>query len=174
MVVAAVAGTYAGQGAEQPGRATGALTVGSFTFRMAHAYAFAEKAGQPGQESYRVLLTEKPLTAAILKLATTAGASEEHRQELVLGLAEQGANGIEAVVAADKTLLRVNVYGPDFAMGLTLIDRGQSQLTTMDARTISGKLFSENARADARIGGKTIEYDATFSAPIQRAAGPAH
>ena len=59
-------------------------------------------------------------------------------------------------------------------MGLMLIDRGQSQLTTLDARTISGKLFTENAREDARIGGKTVEYDATFSAPIQRAAGPAN
>ena len=112
ILVAAVAGSNPGQAAEQPGRATGALKVGSFTFRMAHAYAFAERNGETGNEGYRVLLTEKPLTAATLKLATTAGASEEGRQQLVLELAEQGANGIEAMVAADKTLLRSTSTAP--------------------------------------------------------------
>jgi hypothetical protein len=68
---------------------------------------------------------------------------------------------------------RVNVRHPELegmgmAMGVTLLDAPRLEVTSFDAGTLRGRLFTETPIADGRIAGKTIEYAATFSAPIGR------
>lgn len=75
--------------------------------------------------------------------------------------------GIEAVVAVDNRVVRVNVYGPDATMGMMLLAPTNFEHTALDSGAMSGRLFTESPIEDARIG-KTVQYDVTFSAPVHR------
>ena len=157
-------------GAPQNGRATGTLTVGAAKIPLAYAYAFPEKDGaDPAKENYRIFLTNRPLPPAAIKLATTAGADEGDRQQLVVEMSDQKIQGVEAIIAADKRVLRVNVYSPDSILGLMLIGPSQFQDTAFDAKRIAGRLSFEK-QPDSRIN-KPIHYDATFAAVPHRPAG---
>ena len=153
---------------QSAGSATGTLTVGSSKFKLAHAYAFPDKANaDPAQETYRIVVTDRPLSAAVTKLAVSAGANEEDRQQLAVELADQKIHGVEMVVGADKRVTRVNIYSPDAAMGLMLLTPGQFEATAFDAQRIAGKVFTAAPIKDSRIG-KAIQYEATFSATVTR------
>lgn len=82
-------------------------------------------------------------------------------------LAGDEVQGIEAVVGTDGRVSRVNVYGPDAAMGMMLFEQGRFEATRLDMDTIAGKLFTESPIQDARLG-KSIAYEVTFTAQIRR------
>lgn len=146
-------------GSTQPsGSATGVLTIGSSKIQLAHAYAFPEKGG-----AYRILVTNQRLSAAAVKFASSAGANDEARQELVLELAETKVFGIEAVVGADKRVTRANIYSAEAVMGMMLLAPVQFEATAFDAKGITGKLSTDKPIEDARIG-KTVRIDVSFSA----------
>jgi hypothetical protein len=153
---------------QRAGSATGTLTVGTAKFQLAHAAAFPDKANaDPTKETYRILVTAQALNAAEKKLAATAGTNDADRQELAMALAERKIQGVEALVGADKRVTRVNVYSPDSAMGLMLLEATQFEATAFDAKRIAGKLSTQKPIQDARIN-KPIQYEATFDAQIQR------
>ena len=154
--------------AQRSGTATGTLTVGSAKFQLAHAAAFPDKANaDPAKETYRILVTAQTLNAAERKLAATAGANDADRQELAMALAERKIHGVEAIVGADKRVTRVNVYSPDSAMGLMLLEATQFEATAVDPKRIAGKLSTQKPIQDARIN-KPVQYEATFDAQVQR------
>lgn len=156
-------GGSASQTPQRPGAATGTLMVGAAQFQLSHAYAFPENA----KGSYRIFVTDQPLTASALTFAASAGVDEEDRQQLVVELSDHEVRGVEAIVGPDKRVIRVNVYSPDSVLGMMLLEPTQFQATVFDTQTIAGKLFTEKPIRDARIG-KTIQYEATFSAQIHR------
>ncbi len=153
----------AGSATPPAGNATGTLTVGSSTFRLSYAYVFPEKQG------YRIFVTNRALTASAVKLASSAGANEDDRQQLVVELSESKVHGLETIIGADKQVIRANIYSPDSVLGMMLLAPTQFQATTFDAQRIAGKLFTQSPIQDARIR-KTVQYEATFSAPIHRPA----
>ena len=153
------------------GRASGTVTVGTFKAQILHAYAFPEQAGaEDPAEQYRLYLTNRPLPAPALKLATTAGADEGDRQELAVLLSEQKIFGVEAIVAADKRVLRVNIYSPDSVLGMMVLGASQFDATTFDAQRIAGRIAAAAPQQDPRLG-KMVHYQVTFSAAVQRVSG---
>ena len=153
----------------QTGKANGTLVVGSFKTNLAYAYAFPEKeSADAPTEQYRVFLTNRPMPAAALKFAVTAGADEGDRQQLAVEMAGAKLFGVEAIIAADKRILRVNVYSPDSTLGMMLLSPSRFQDTSFDSQRIAGRLGTEKAQPDARLR-KTVHYDVTFAAEIRRA-----
>jgi hypothetical protein len=151
------------------GRATGTLTVGTSKISLTRAYAFPEAGGDPGTEHYRVYLTNKPLSAAALKLATTAGADEGDRQTLALELSDAKVYGLEVVIGSDKRVLRVNAYSPEAALGVMILPSTEFAPTTFNEKGVAGRISIASHR-DTRLD-KAIAYQATFSAAVQRATG---
>jgi hypothetical protein len=142
---------------------TGSLSIGSSSVQLRHAYAFAEDPGaDPETTTYRILITDRPLSTDAVKYATMAGRDDGVRQQLAVELAGDAVQGIEAVVAVDNRVVRVNVYGPDAAMGMMLLAPTNFEHTALDGGAISGRLFTESPI------GKTVQYDVTFSAPVHR------
>src|SRR5690606_32050295 len=140
-------------------------------FQLTHAYAFPDKPDADGTKAtWRILVTDKPLPAEALRAAASAGADEGDRQRLALAIVEHEISGLEAIVGGGERGIRVNVYSPDTAMGLMLLQNGQFEATTFDGKTIAGKVSTEAPIQDPRLG-KAIAYEATFSAPIAGAAG---
>lgn len=153
---------------QQAGSATGTLTVGSSKLQLSHAYAFPEKdKSAPTKENYRIFVTDQPLTASAVKFAASAGSNEVDRQQLVVELSDHKIHGLEIILAADKRVLRANIYTPEFVLGMMLLEPTQFQATALDSQRIAGKLFTEKPIQDIRIN-KSIQYEATFSASIHR------
>jgi hypothetical protein len=152
----------------QPGTATGTMTVGSSKFQLAHAYAFPDRvSSDPAKTSYRVLVTDRPLTRAAVEFAASAGTNDVDRQKLAVELSDQDVSGLELIVGADKRVIRVNVYSPDSALGMMLLEPSGFLATALDPQSIAGKLFTEKPIEDTRIG-KTIQFETTFSAKVYR------
>jgi hypothetical protein len=161
-------GGSAPSGGQGSGTVTGTFAMGSSSPRLTHAYAFPEDPGaDPEATSYRILVTDRPLSADAVKYAATAGRDDGDRQQLAVELAGDAVQGIEAVVAIDNRVVRVNVYGPDAAMGMMLLAPTAFEHISLDAGSIQGRLLTEGPIEDGRIG-KTVQYDVTFSAPVHR------
>ena len=152
---------------QSAGTATGTLAVGGAPIRLTHAYAFAEP-GASGSVGYRILVTDKPLTPAAITHAAAAGSNDDARQELAVELAGEEIRGIEAVVAGDRTVTRLNVYSAASAMGMMLLTKGDFEAKTFGPAQVAGRFRTPAPIEDARIR-KSIEYDVTFAAPVHGA-----
>jgi hypothetical protein len=167
LVSAAVAGVAAVEAAhlfQAVGKATGTLTVGTSVTPLTHAYAFPAPSGE-GTIGYRILVTDKPLSTAAIAHAVAAGTDAGARQELAVELAGRQIRGLEAVLAADRTVTRLNIYSADAAMGMMLLTPGDFEATTFGAEQLAGRFWTSAPIEDARLG-KAVQYDATFAAPV--------
>ncbi len=149
--------------AQGDGTVNGSLSVGDETIEVAHVRAFAH-----GTDGYRVLLTDRPLLPALVRLAVAAGTDDDARQELAVELATGEVRGLEVLLAADRRVTRINVYSAASAMGLMLLQRGQFDAGAPSGSEIGGRIFTATPIEDPRIR-RTIRYDVTFSAPVHGA-----
>jgi hypothetical protein len=154
------------------GTANGTLTVGAATIKLTRAYVFPERdPSSPSREGYRILVTDRPLTPAAIRFAASAGSNDADRQQLAVEMADTSIRGIEAVVSADRRVTRTNVYSADTAMGLTMLQPTEFSTTADEPARLGGRLFTSAPIQDARIGGLTIRFDVTFTAPVHGRQG---
>ena len=140
--------------AQDSGTASGALIVGKAKLTLSHAIVVAES-GADG-ERYRLLITDKPLPSSATK-------DEFDRQQLFL---ERKVQGLELVINAGRNVSSAQLYHPDLpASGLSVSGVNQFSATTFDAQKIAGKVSAEKPVDHL---GKSLQYEATFAAPIQR------
>lgn len=145
----------AGLTAQESGKSSGVLTVGSSKVALAYSYAFPEQ-GDDGKERYRLLITDQPLSAAALK-------DEFARRELLL---ERKVHGLEIVVAADNRVVSGHLYHPDLpGSGLAVSGVHEFRADVFDAQRIAGTVFTSNPLDHM---GKPVEYKSTFSTPVTR------
>lgn len=149
--------------AQSDGTVNGSLSVGPETIEVAHVRAFPN-----GADGYRVLLTDRPLSPALVRLAVAAGSDDGARQELAVELATEEVRGLEVLIGADQTVTRINVYSAASAMGLLLLQRGEFDAKAGPGREIAGRIFSAAPIEDPRIR-RPIRYDVTFAAPVHGA-----
>jgi hypothetical protein len=144
----------------------GTLTVAASRLRLAHVYALPRQGeGARGKGSVHLLLSAKALPVAGLGDVNDSG-------EVAAFLLEHEMQGIEAVVAADGTLLRVNLRHPELesmgmAMGVALLETPRLELTSLGPERIAGRIATLKPVTDGRLGGKAVEIDATFTAALK-------
>ena len=141
--------------AQESGKASGALGVGSSKVTLAHAYAFPEHADS-GKQHFRLLITDQALPASAVK-------DEFERRRL---LVERKAHGLEIVIDSANTVVSANLYHPDLpGPGLAISGVNQVKLDAVEALRVTGTVSSEKP---VDHFGKLVEYRATFSAPVIR------
>lgn len=88
------------------------------------------------------------------------------RSKRAAEMAGDNVRGIEAVVGRDGTLVRINIYSAEAAMGMMLLERGTLDVTFTND-TLAGTLSIERPLQEARVD-KAIAYTVSFLAPIER------
>jgi len=159
ILLAAIAPSRA---AAEEGTASGKLTLGDKTTPLTHAYALARPdAFDKTKENVLIVLSDVPIP-------------EDSLWEDFPGL-RMGAAGrlhaVEVELRSDKSVKAGGVVDASFvdSQGYYGMENPQVQLTTFDARTVEGKLFTAKPQDLMK---KRFEFAATFRAPILHRPAP--
>ena len=159
ILLAAIAPSRA---AAAEGTASGKLTLGDKTTPLTHAYALARPdAFDKTKENVLIVLSDVPIP-------------EDSLWEDFPGL-RMGAAGrlhaVEVELRSDKSVKAGGVVDASFvdSQGYYGMENPQVQLTTFDARTVEGKLFTAKPQDLMK---KRFEFAATFRAPILHRPAP--